>query len=749
MTNKKTLCVAFSLILNVIPHFAVGQQTEEEVRLSSVTVTAQRVEEDLQEVPISITTISDEKLDNLKGAGADVRFLSARIPSVIAESSFGRAFPRFYIRGFGNTDFDLNATQPVSLVYDDVPYENPILKGFPVFDLESIEVLRGPQGTLFGRNTPGGIIKFDSVKPSSKTGGYSRTSYGNYGTIELEGAYGSSISEDAAYRVSGIVQHRDHYVDNAHTKQKNAYEGFDEYAFRVQLSYAASDETSILLNVHTRDNDSTARLFRANIIDRGTNGVGKTFDRKKVYLDSGAQELKQKTTGTTITVDHKMSSTTGLTYVFGYETAEVSSRGDIDGGYGAVGASSPDSGPGVIPFSSESGGNVNDLKQITHELRFEFLPDTGIKGQAGLFVFQEDIDITSLSFNSLHDGSPKNGEAIRTNETESFGAFASISYDVNESLSLSGGLRSTSDDKSFVVERTQSPIGQGTKGPIRGKTDDSQISWDFSALYEVNDEVNAYFRVARGYRGPSIQGRLVFGDNVSVADSETVISWEAGIKSELFDRRLRANANLFAYTIKDQQLTVVGGQSNTVALFNADEGQGSGFEVDIEAAPANNLFLTAGLSYNKTEIKDDLLLSPGCGAPVNCTILDPPVRNSDDEIIGYNISGNPFPNAPKWIANFTARYSYQDNNGEYYAYTDLAFKGDTNFFLYESKEYSQDGYWEIGLRVGFKSKRGYDVSLFARNLTDYEALTGGIDFNNLTGYVNEPRTFGITLDFDI
>ena len=148
---------------------ALAQDIDAEARLPSVTVTAQRVEENIQDVPISITTIADEKLDVLKSSGADVRFLSARVPSVIAESSFGRAFPRFYIRGIGNTDFDLNASQPVSLVYDDVPYESPILKGFPVFDLDTIEVLRGPQGTLFGRNTPGGIIKFDSATSVART----------------------------------------------------------------------------------------------------------------------------------------------------------------------------------------------------------------------------------------------------------------------------------------------------------------------------------------------------------------------------------------------------------------------------------------------------------------------------------------------------------------------------------------------------------------------------------------------------
>ena len=139
--RSRMLGAALGLGVSVLAlsHAAAAQtpEADEASRLGTVTVTAQKVEENLQDVPISITTVSDEKLTNLKASGADVRFLSARVPSVIAESSFGRTFPRFYIRGFGNTDFDLNASQPISLVYDGVPYESPVLKGFPVFDLEA------------------------------------------------------------------------------------------------------------------------------------------------------------------------------------------------------------------------------------------------------------------------------------------------------------------------------------------------------------------------------------------------------------------------------------------------------------------------------------------------------------------------------------------------------------------------------------------------------------------------------------
>ena len=170
--------------------------------------------ENIQDVPVSITSIDAEKLHVLGSGGNDIRFLSARVPSLNIESSYGRAFPRFYIRGLGNTDFDLNASQPVSLVYDDVVQENPLLKGFPLFDIERVEVLRGPQGTLFGRNTPAGVVKFDSVRPSQDLDGYAQLAYGSDAMVNFEGAVGGALGGNWSGRVSALYQRRDDWVSN-------------------------------------------------------------------------------------------------------------------------------------------------------------------------------------------------------------------------------------------------------------------------------------------------------------------------------------------------------------------------------------------------------------------------------------------------------------------------------------------------------------------------------------------------------
>jgi iron complex outermembrane recepter protein len=219
-----------------------------------------------------------------------------------------------------------------------------------------------------------------------------------------------------------------------------------------------------------------------------------------------------------------------------------------------------------------------------------------------------------------------------------------------------------------------------------------------------------------------------------------------GFKSDLLDNSLRLNIATFYYVIDDVQFSAIGGGANNTALVNADKGTGYGFEIDSQYVVNDNLVLTAGYSYNHTEIQDDTLTVMPCGAnPAfgstgNCTVLDP---RPD----GYkaSIDGNPFPQAPETIFNVTARYSTpMGDDGEFYIYTDWAYQGKTSLFLYDSIEFTTDGNVEGGLRIGYENyAENYSVALFARNITNEHNVKGAIDFNNLTGIVNSPRIFGI------
>src|SRR4051794_31982150 len=190
-TQRLLACASASVV--AIAFAAPAAAADDVATVGEVIVTAQKKAENINDVPLSVTAVSGEKLAAVLSSGGDIRMFSARVPSLTLESSFGRTFPRPYIRGLGNTDFDLNASQPVSFVYDEVVLETPILKGFPQFDIDQVEVLRGPQGTLFGRNTPAGVLKFDSAKPTEEVTGYAQASYATYGTVNLEGAVSGAI----------------------------------------------------------------------------------------------------------------------------------------------------------------------------------------------------------------------------------------------------------------------------------------------------------------------------------------------------------------------------------------------------------------------------------------------------------------------------------------------------------------------------------------------------------------------------
>ena len=394
-------------------------------------------------------------------------------------------------------------------------------------------------------------------------------------------------------------------------------------------------------------------------------------------------------------------------------------------------------GPGFIPFSANSQDDVPDLDQFTQELRISSNNDEGLKYQAGVFYFDESLAIASYNYDTP-TGLRPSVTALQQQDSKAWGVFGSLTYPVTEQLSLTAGLRYNDDKRRLDVGRGGffGALGNGF-----AEVQDNNLTWDVSATYEASDAVNLYARVAKGYRAPSIQGRALFvfttvQDAISTADSETIMSYEAGIKTQ-FSNRLRFNLSAFKYDLNNAQLTAVGGASNAARLINVDNVAGYGFEAELEARPVDNLSLTAGISYNSAEIDDANAFITGCGG--GCTVTDP-VRPGSPGI--FSIDGNQLPQAPKWSVNWTAGYGVPVAGGEIYAFTDWAYRSNVNFFLYTSAEFNDDHMLEGGLRLGYRTDR-FDIAGYVRNITNDASAVGGIDFNNLTGFVNEPRIYGL------
>lgn len=769
ISYKQRRAVVFALLslgASALPGMALAQEraayggttasAEQSGGLEDIVVTAERREERLMDVPVSVGVVGGDDFRTFTAGGDDTLLaLSGRVPGLYAETTTGRIFPRFYIRGLGNNDFYLGASQPVSIIQDDVVLEHVVLKSNPVFDVAQVEVLRGPQGSLFGRNTTAGIVKFDTNRPTQQIDGQASLSVGSYNSVALDAGIGGPIVADKiAVRLSALVQHRDDYVDNTYrgpsadgtvSPMKDVMGGFDDRNARLQILFTPTEDVSLLLSGHIRDYDGTSTLFRRGALVKGSNDP--IAPRKSVAYDeaqNNRQAYNTKGASAHFTWDFGPAALTSIT---AYETTEGFSRGDTDGG-----AAADFPVRGAPNGYGQSQGNIRDLDQWTQELRLASTGDGAFKWQFGGFYF-DSRDTTDFYqrafFLETAARNPNNWVRLR-NVNTSWAVFGQASYSLTEALTVTAGARYTNDDKrTRLLKTADTAAGVVT---YRGRTDveleADKPSWDISALYQASPDVSIYARIARGFRGPTIQGRsAVFNSDFTTADSETITSYELGFKSQLLDNTLRFNASAFYWNLKDIQLNGNDSNGNGV-LFNADKAEAYGLEAELEYRPLRNLSLSLGGSLLHTEIKDDRVYAQACAlnGVLVCTVNDPIITRTVFGAPAYfaQIDGNPLPNAPKYTLNATARYDIPVGDASrFFIATDWNVQGYTNFVLYKSDEFYAKGNFEGGLKIGYDTGH-FEIAAFARNITNEKNLKGVIE-NYMAAVYNEPRIIGVSL----
>ncbi|MBV8124976.1 MAG: TonB-dependent receptor [Burkholderiaceae bacterium] len=730
---------------------STGQAGRNASQLETVVVTAERRVANIKDVPTAVATVSGDALDALNASGEDVRALSGRVPSLNIESSFGRAFPRFYIRGYGNTDFHLNASQPVSLVYDDVVQENPILKGFPVFDVKAVEVLAGPQGTLFGRNTPAGVVKFDSVAPSHADDGYVNLGFGNLGTINAEVAANIPMQGEWAVRISAQQQHRDNWVTNtfAGPQETHSTEGYNDRAVRVQALYQPNADFSALFNIHNRELDGSPRLFRAGIIQPGTNDLIAGFDPYKMSID-GDNVQRVHATGANARLKWKFNDF-DLYSITAIETVQPFSRGDVDGGssYTNNFVIPPDK---LLPssqlmnvgaYADETSDALYGHRQLTQEFRLESKQPGPLSWQTGLFIFNEHYRWENIDYSSTstYGGTSAPLLAETTQGNQAYAIFGSANYQLTSDLKLGGGVRYSLDNKqinAWAPAVNGQTLNFNAPGPHSGTSSDSKWTWDASAVYALDKNTNVYFKTGTGFRASTILPLAEFSPQTQ-AGPETIMSYELGIKGDFWHKRARLSADVYYFDVSNQQLTAVGGGANGNSVTSVKDVIGSGAELNLDLIPIDNMLVHLSGSYNDARIHDANLSVPGCSG--GCTMLNPQVGTTGM----YLVNGNQLPNAPRWVGNLNLRYGIPTEAGnEFYVYTDWTYRSSENFFIYRSVEFTGKALTEGGLRGGYIWNNGkYEVAGYVRNITNTIVVTGAIDFNNLTGFINDPRTYGV------
>ena len=765
---SKSLLLAGVGTLTILPVAAFAAPAEapavEDTADGTIVVTAQRRSEDTMRVPVAVSVIKGDALHEFQSAGADTLLsLSGKVPSLYVESTTGRIFPRFYIRGLGNIDFYLGASQPVSIIQDDVVEEHVVLKSNPAFDVAQVEVLKGPQGSLFGRNTTAGIVKFDSAQPGANWSGQASASYGRFNSVNVDAGVGGPLTSDGAvsFRLSGLYQHRDNWISNVYAGPsddgtvpgRNVMGGFNERDARLQLLFKPSDALSVRLSGHYRDYDGTASIFYRGSLVAGTHNTQPGFDRSIVAYDEAQNNPQSyQTGGASLKADYDFGGVT-LTSITAWERASGFSRGDTDGGAAAnFGGVTPNI---CAVGCGESQGRLRKLDQWSQELRLAS-PDSGpFKWQVGGIYF-DSRDTTEfdqraffLTSNVLGTTPNPNNWVLLRNVNTSWAIFGQASYQLTDKLTATGGVRLTHDSKETTLLKTANTIANVSTftGATNVKLSDTKPSWDASLLYQANDDLSLYARAARGFRGPTIQGRsAVFNSPFTTANSETNTSFEAGLKSSFMNKAVHFNLTGFYYTVDNIQLNGNDSNGNGV-LFNAKKARGYGLEAELDARPVRNLRFNVGLSLLHTEINDPNVYAQvgAAGGVPSQTVLNPLVRVGNNYFA--QIDGNSLPNAPTFNLNIGGRYDLPVGGGDARLFVsgDFNMQGVANYVLYKSVEYRSNGNFELGMKAGL-AFGNYEIAAFARNLTDNTNLIGVIDTSNYrAGIYNEPRVFGVAL----
>jgi len=711
--------VALPLVLMAAPVAAQeAAPVEETATLDEVVVTARRREERLQDVPVAVTALSAQALENLQAA--DIGDLEGSVPNLtLHEGDASNAV--VYVRGVGQVDSLAFADPGVGIYVDDVYLGRAQGAFLSVYDVDRIEVLRGPQGTLYGRNTIGGAVKFVSTPLSAEWGGRGEASVGDYGLVEARLGVGGALNADGTLlgKAAVSVSRRDGYADNAFNGLDDGDK--DQVAGRISLEYRPSDDLSFRLNVDgSRDRPQSSRTpARAtNVFGLYPDTLGDPF---KVNADFG--DLNNLDTfGAALIADWSLDDVWSFKSVTAWRSMDYDTHLDLD----------------ATPLPIFGTYVEEDQHQFSQEFQLTYAGER-LNAVAGVFYFDEtDVTFSGLvgPVISLVTGS------INDQHNKSYAAYGQATYDLTDRLKLTGGLRYTYEDKSFA--RTQTMYVGATTIPGRNDpglllTDiDTGENWDswspkLGLDYKVSDDVLAYVSVSRGFKSGGFDGRSNDAAGAAPFDPETLWAYEGGVKSQWFDRRLTANAAVFWNDYTDLQLSsfTSDGAGGFAALFtNAAAATIRGAELELVARPIPPLTLNATIGY--LDASYDEYIGPG-GTDIS----------DDRELV----------NAPEWSGRLGAVYVADlDDKGSVTLGADASYRSKTFPTVSSSEVLAQESYTLVDAFVRWSDR---DDHLFAelggKNLTDERYIEHGFDLSDSLGYqlayFGAPRTVRLTVGF--
>jgi iron complex outermembrane receptor protein len=690
--------------------------------LQTVTVTAQKREEKAQDVPSSISVLGGQDLQD-KGIGRSASEILNYVPNASAGTQqHGR--PRWWIRGVGAGQQQIDFPNPVGFYLDDVYISNATATGFPLFDLERVEVLRGPQGTLWGKNTTGGAINVISRKPSFKTDGYFKADYSSYDTKLFEGALGGTIQEDAlAGRVAFHSENQSEgRFNNLFTGQKDGK--LKDNAVRGQLQALLSPDLTANLNLHYRDYKTsgattTVGSYAANGVYR--NGFIPSTNPDDVSSNAPAWSTITQG-GAQLNLQYQWGRL-ALTSITGYEDFKTESIGDSDN----------------TPLEVSRSRSKAKSRQYSQEFRLASPREDQVSWVGGLHYFNEDIDSDSAvarlpngSVPALAGSTQPVGynDTVYNHKAHSFAVFGSSTINFTEQWLSTFGVRWTTETKSLNLTRRQAASNTVSFGNAANWWDTVSggnfsaasvannnftsnpsktwraLTYDVTPEYRISKTARTYFKYAHGIKSGGFNTGASDVRALNTVEPETLDAFEIGFKSEWLGGRLNFNANVFHYNYKNVQVNITGVYNgdptqNVAYLQNVAKAHVDGAELEIEAVPLDNLHLNAnvGLLWTRFDQFD--------------------IQNN-----GGNRNGNEFVRSPHVTALLAADYRFPlTNGGKVVVSGDVRYTSKQFYYVDPQSDarslLNQNGYALANARLSYALPGGkHTVTAYVNNLAD-------------------------------
>jgi iron complex outermembrane receptor protein len=737
MKFNSNLIIKSSIPCFLIPALLVtpgvnAQQTRE---LEKIVVTATKRELSLQDVSVSVSVIDRKMVENAQmDNGTDI----ARLAPNVNVSYFGLPDqPKYSLRGAATTDFALNTSSATGTIVDEVNLAASYFGGPLLFDIERIEALRGPQGTLFGKNTTGGALHFITRRPSFGTGGYVKASIGEYGYTHVDGAVEAPISDKLAARFAFSYSDSDGFWENENPNGSDLGD-IDNRAARLSLVYEDGDFDAILRLITSRSNPKAAGIISTGSGPGNTNVIGvnprvspvtgKPYDANEGFWDRSG-DIKVKTDGAYLTMNYEMGDLT-LTSVTSKITGSFLNLVDADGSKDNL---------LHIDFYSES-------EEVQQDLRITSNYDSGFNFIAGLYYFDEQSDIPTTtrlfegilrdpSFDPAVDpfaGTPSFVETDFDQRRTSYAAYFNGSLELSDSLTFNAGIRWTQDEgdlKNFTSTGTfLLSEGDPMVVPFIANDPVNDLDYSDSALtgkigldLKLDGGSLLYGHYSHGYRSSAFDGSALFSaTSLSTAAPETIDTIEFGYKTKFADNRIQVNSAVFVSKYNDLQfLNVI---SATESELINEDAEMYGFEVEATMLATDNLQLSMGLGYLQGEYID---------AVVN----------------GIDISGNDLVEAPSINFNISMDYDIQMGSDLVTLHLDSNFVDEQFFDAFNSADVANDSFWNANGKIIYTPGDGtFQFSIWGKNLTSNDEPVGRIRtgaVNSVFAVTPQPRRFGI------